>query len=88
MINWMILKWEWFCNIKEDLLVGVVVGLVFIFEAIVFFIIVGVDFKVGFYVFFIIVVLMVFFGGRLGFIFVVIGVMVLLMVDLVKDYGL
>lgn len=65
-----------------------VVVLVLIFEVIVFLFIVGVDFKVGLYVVFFIVVVIVIVGGWLGMIFVVIGVMVLVMVDLVKDYGL
>lgn len=65
-----------------------IVVFVFISEVFVFFIIVGVDFMVGLYVFFCMVIVIVFIGGRLVMILVVIGVMFLLMINLVKDYGI
>lgn len=61
--------------------------LVLIFEVIGFFIIVGVDLMVGFYVLFCIVIIIFIFGGRSGMILVVIGLMVVVMVLLVVDYG-
>ncbi|MBD2654975.1 SulP family inorganic anion transporter [Synechocystis sp. FACHB-383] len=88
MINWTILKREWFRNTKEDLLAGAVVGLALIPEAIAFSIIAGVDPKVGLYASFTIAVLTAFFGGRSGSISAATGAMALLMVDLVKDHGL
>ncbi|WP_404318993.1 SulP family inorganic anion transporter [Malaciobacter canalis] len=81
-------KEEWFGNIKNDSLAGIVVALALIPEAIAFSIIAGVDPKVGLYASFCIAVVISFVGGRPGMISAATGAMALLMVDLVKDYGL
>lgn len=82
------LKSEWFGNVKNDILSGTVVALALIPEAIAFSIIAGVDPKVGLYASFIIAVTIAFFGGRTGMISAATGAMALVMVTLVKDYGL
>ncbi len=81
-------KDEWFGNIKNDTLSGIVVALALIPEAIAFSIIAGVDPKVGLYASFCIAVVISFVGGRPGMISAATGAMALLMVTLVKDYGL
>jgi sulfate permease, SulP family len=81
-------KEEWFGNIRGDLLSGVVVALALIPEAIAFSIIAGVDPKVGLYAAFCIATVIAFVGGRAGMISAATGSMALLMVTLVKDYGL
>lgn len=81
-------KDEWFGNIKNDTLAGIVVALALIPEAIAFSIIAGVDPKVGLYASFCIAVVISFVGGRAGMISAATGAMALLMVTLVKDHGL
>jgi len=81
-------KDEWFGNIKGDSIAGLVVALALIPEAIAFSIIAGVDPKVGLYASFSIAVLISFVGGRPGMISAATGSTALLMVTLVKDYGL
>ena len=81
-------KDEWFGNIKNDALAGMVVALALIPEAIAFSIIAGVDPKVGLYASFCIAVVISFVGGRPGMISAATGAMALVMVTLVKDYGL
>ncbi|MEA5594473.1 SulP family inorganic anion transporter [Rivularia sp. UHCC 0363] len=83
--NW---KREWFFNTRQDILAGAVVGLALIPEAIAFSIIAGVDPKVGLYASFIIAVTTAFLGGRPASISAATGAMALLMIGLVKDYGL
>ncbi len=87
-LSWRALKREWLVNPKADILSGAVVGLALIPEAIAFSIIAGVDPKVGLYASFIIAVITAFLGGRPGSISAATGAMALLMIDLVKDYGL
>ena len=82
------LKREWFSNVKGDILSGIVVALALIPEAIAFSIIAGVDPMVGLYASFIIAVTISFVGGRPAMISAATGAMALLMVPLVKDYGL
>lgn len=82
------LKHTWLSNIRGDLLAGTVVALALIPEAIAFSIIAGVDPKVGLYASFCIAVVIAFVGGRPGMISAATGAMALLMVTLVKDYGL
>ena len=82
------LKREWFSNARADILAGAVVGLALIPEAIAFSIIAGVDPKVGLYASFIIAIITAFLGGRPGSISAATGAMALLMIDLVKEYGL
>ncbi len=81
-------KNDWFGNIRGDVLAGLVVALALIPEAIAFSIIAGVDPKVGLYASFCIAVIIAFIGGRPGMISAATGAMALLMVTLVKDYGL
>ena len=82
------LKQDWFSNVRNDLLAGLVVALALIPEAIAFSIIAGVDPKVGLYASFCIAVVTAFMGGRPGMISAATGAMALLMVTLVKDHGL
>lgn len=82
------LKQDWFSNIRNDLLAGIVVALALIPEAIAFSIIAGVDPKVGLYASFSISVIIAFTGGRVGMVSAATGAMALLMVTLVKDHGL
>ncbi len=79
---------EWFSNVRNDLLAGLVVALALIPEAIAFSIIAGVDPKVGLYASFSIAVVIAFVGGRPGMISAATGAMALLMVTLVRDHGL
>jgi SulP family sulfate permease len=81
-------KEEWFGNVRGDVISGLVVALALIPEAIAFSIIAGVDPKVGLYASFCIAVVIAFFGGRPGMISAATGAMALLMVTLVKEYGL
>ncbi|MBK09652.1 MAG: sodium-independent anion transporter [Cobetia sp.] len=82
------LKQQWLSNLRPDILSGLVVALALIPEAIAFSIIAGVDPKVGLYASFSIAVVTAIAGGRPGMISAATGAMALLMVDLVKDYGL
>lgn len=82
------IKQDWFSNIRNDLLAGIVVALALIPEAIAFSIIAGVDPKVGLYASFCISVVIAFVGGRVGMVTAATGAMALLMVTLVKDHGL
>jgi sulfate permease, SulP family len=79
---------EWFSNVRNDLLAGMVVALALIPEAIAFSIIAGVDPKVGLYASFSIAVVIAFVGGRPGMISAATGAMALVMVTLVKEHGL
>src|SRR5210317_1631852 len=79
---------DWLGNIRGDILAGLVVALALIPEAIAFSIIAGVDPKVGLYASFCIAVVVAITGGRPGMISAATGAMALLMVTLVKDYGL
>ena len=81
-------KKQWFSNVRSDLLAGTVVALALIPEAIAFSIIAGVDPKVGLYASISIAILISFIGGRVGMISAATGAMALIMVNLVKDYGL
>jgi sulfate permease, SulP family len=82
------LRQDWFSNVRNDLLAGLVVALALIPEAIAFSIIAGVDPKVGLYASFCIAVVISFMGGRPGMISAATGAMALLMVTLVKEHGL
>lgn len=82
------LYYEWFSNVRNDLLAGLVVALALIPEAIAFSIIAGVDPKVGLYASFCIAVVIAFTGGRPGMISAATAAMALLMVTLVKEHGL
>ena len=82
------LQQQWFGNVRADLLAGIVVALALIPEAIAFSIIAGVDPKVGLYASFCIAAVTAFVGGRPGMISAATGAMALVMVTLVRDYGL
>jgi SulP family sulfate permease len=79
---------EWLGNIRADVLAGLVVALALIPEAIAFSIIAGVDPKVGLYASFSIAVIVAITGGRPGMISAATAATAVLMVTLVKDYGL
>ena len=79
---------NWLGNVRNDVLAGMVVALALIPEAIAFSIIAGVDPKVGLYASFCIAMTIAFVGGRPGMISAATGAMALVMVTLVKDYGL
>jgi SulP family sulfate permease len=81
-------KREWLGNIRADVLAGLVVALALIPEAIAFSIIAGVDPRVGLYASFCIAVVTAIAGGRPGMISAATGAMALLMVTLVREYGL
>ncbi len=81
-------KDQWFFNIRNDMLAGLVVALALIPEAIAFSIIAGVDPKVGLYASFCIAIVSAFVGGRPAMISAATGAMALLMVTLVRDHGL
>lgn len=82
------IRQQWLSNPRADVLAGLVVALALIPEAIAFSIIAGVDPKVGLYASFCIAVVISFTGGRPGMISAATGAMALVMVGLVKDYGL
>lgn len=82
------IRQDWFSNIRNDLLAGIVVALALIPEAIAFSVIAGVDPKVGLYASFCIATVIAFTGGRPGMISAATGAMALLMVTLVKEHGL
>ncbi|WP_175638640.1 SulP family inorganic anion transporter [Metabacillus schmidteae] len=82
------IKYQWFGNIKGDVLAGIVVALALIPEAIAFSIIAGVDPMIGLYASFCIAVTIAFVGGRPGMISAATGATALIMVTLVADYGL
>jgi len=81
-------KNDWFSNVRGDMLAGLVVALALIPEAIAFSIIAGVDPKVGLYASFSIAVISAFAGGRPGMISAATAATAVLMVTLVKVYGL
>ena len=82
------IRQDWFSNIRNDLLAGLVVALALIPEAIAFSIIAGVDPKVGLYASFSMAVVIAFAGGRPGMISAATGAMALLMVTVDKEHGL
>ena len=88
MISFSDYRAQWFGNIRGDLLSGLVVALALIPEAIAFSIIAGVDPKVGLYASFSIAVLIAFVGGRPGMISAATAATAVLMVTLVRDFGL
>ena len=82
------LRREWLGNLRGDVLAGIVVALALIPEAIAFSIIAGVDPKVGLYASFSIAVITAIVGGRPGMISAATAATAVLMVTLVRDYGL
>lgn len=82
-----LLKEQWLKDPKTNLLAGIVVALALIPEAIAFSIIAGVDPMVGLYASFIIAVTISFVGGRPAMISAATGAIALLVLPLVKEYG-
>ncbi|MCX8281043.1 SulP family inorganic anion transporter [Phyllobacterium sp. 0TCS1.6C] len=82
------LRRDWLSNIRGDVLAGIVVALALIPEAIGFSIIAGVDPKIGLYASFSIAVIISITGGRPGMISAATAATAVLMVSLVRDYGL
>jgi len=87
-LNLETIKYQWFGNVRGDILAGIVVALALIPEAIAFSIIAGVDPMIGLYASFCIAVTIAFVGGRPGMISAATGATAILMVTLVADYGL
>jgi len=81
------LRREWLSNPRGDILAGTVVALALIPEAIGFSIIAGVDPKVGLYASFSIAVIIALVGGRPGMISAATAAVAVLVVPLVRDYG-
>jgi sulfate permease, SulP family len=81
-------KKDWLGNIRADILAGIVVAIALVPEAIAFSIIAGVDPKIGLYASFAIAVIISIVGGRAGMISAATAATALLMVTLVKDFGL
>jgi len=86
-VNLHALKQEWLSNIRGDSLAGITVALALIPEAIAFSIIAGVNPMVGLYASICIAVVIAFAGGRPGMISAATGSMALIMIVLVRDYG-
>lgn len=82
------LKQDWLGNPRADVMAGIVVALALIPEAIAFSLIAGLNPMIGLYASFIIAMVISITGGRPAMISAATGAMVLLVVDLVKDYGL
>ncbi len=81
------LRRTWFGNVRADVLSGLVVALALIPEAIGFSVIAGVDPKVGLYASVIIATVIAFVGGRPAMISAATAATAVLMVGLVRDYG-
>lgn len=82
------IRQDWFSNVRNDILAGLVVALALIPEAIAFSIIAGVDPKVGLYASFSMATIIAFAGGRPGMISAATGAMALVIASLVRDHGL
>ncbi|GGB74884.1 SulP family inorganic anion transporter [Blastomonas aquatica] len=87
MFNLETLKREWLSNPRDDILAGIVVALALIPEAIGFSIIAGVDPRVGLYASFSIAVIISLVGGRPGMISAATAAIAVLVLPLVRDYG-
>lgn len=81
------LKLDWFSNVRNDVLAGLVVALALIPEAIAFSIIAGVDPKVGLYASFSIATIIAFAGGRPGMISAATGAMALVIASWSRTTG-
>ncbi|WQV91371.1 SulP family inorganic anion transporter [Helicobacter pylori] len=79
---------EWLSNIQKDLLSGFVVGLSVIPETAGFAIMVGLDVGVAFYTTFYMAFVLSFFGARKAMISAAAGSVALILVGVVKSYGL
>jgi len=81
------LRRDWLSNPRADILAGILVALALIPEAIGFSIIAGIDPRVGLYASFSIAVIISFVGGRPGMISAATAAIAVLVVPLVRDYG-
>lgn len=81
------MKAEWFGNIRADILAGMVVALALIPEAIGFSLIAGVDPSVGLYASVAIAIIISFTGGRPGMISAATAAVAVVVVPLVREYG-
>ncbi|EJC65622.1 SulP family inorganic anion transporter [Alcaligenes nematophilus] len=81
------LRRDWFSNPRADILAGILVALALIPEAIGFSIIAGIDPRVGLYASFSIAVIISFVGGRPGMISAATAAIAVLIIPLVRDYG-
>ncbi|MGL2371545.1 SulP family inorganic anion transporter, partial [Helicobacter pylori] len=79
---------EWLSNIQKDLLSGFVVGLSVIPETAGFAIMVGLDVGVAFYTTFYMAFVLSLFGARKAMISAAAGSVALILVGVVKNYGL
>lgn len=79
---------EWLSNVQKDLLSGFVVGLSVIPETAGFAIMVGLDVGVAFYTTFYMAFVLSFFGARKAMISAAAGSVALILVGVVKNYGL
>ncbi|GAA9398989.1 SulP family inorganic anion transporter [Helicobacter pylori] len=79
---------EWLSNIQKDLLSGFVVGLSVIPETAGFAIMVGLDVGVAFYTTFYMAFVLSFFGARKAMISAAAGSVALILMGVVKNYGL
>ncbi|WP_041684927.1 SulP family inorganic anion transporter [Erythrobacter litoralis] len=80
-------KRDWLSNVRADLLAGIVVSLALIPEAIGFSIIAGVDPRVGLYASIAIAMIIAFTGGRPGMISAATAAVAVVVIPLVRDYG-
>ncbi len=78
---------EWFGNIRADILAGIVVALALIPEAIGFALIAGVDPSVGLYASVAIAMVIALVGGRPGMISAATAAVAVVVVPLVREYG-
>ena len=82
------IRQEWFGNIKNDLLAGLVTCMALILETIGFALVAGVNPMVAIYSSFCISIVISFFGGRPAMISAATGSMALVLVSLVANYGI
>jgi len=87
MIDTAALKRDWLANPRAEILAGIVVALALIPEAIGFSIIAGVDPRVGLYASICIAMVIAFTGGRPGMISAATAAVAVVVIPLVRDYG-
>ena len=87
MIDTAALKRDWLTNPRAEILAGIVVALALIPEAIGFSIIAGVDPRVGLYASICIAMVIAFTGGRPGMISAATAAVAVVVIPLVRDYG-
>lgn len=80
-------KRDWLAQSRQDILAGIVVALALIPEAIGFALIAGVDPSVGLYASVVIAMVIAFTGGRPGMISAATAAVAVVVIPLVRDYG-